>query len=184
MEKGERFESVYKFYTDGRKKFTELIRLKPTQVFCGGFFPPLIGSVAAIGIALVFHNDEISNYNWQCGRLNPLSVSRYNRLLNVNYERKRLYHFMRYAYLLVGLAELFFLAALSIIGERENIRYDVFAICEYAGVFLNIAYHGCAFFDIRYKVVFSVRLVETIEPEESANRLEMKKPSPQEETVK
>ncbi|KAK0399911.1 hypothetical protein QR680_003271 [Steinernema hermaphroditum] len=62
--------------------------------------------------------------------------------------------------------------------------YDVFAICEYAGVFLNIAYHGCAFFDIRYKVVFSVRLVETIEPEESANRLEMKKPSPQEETVK
>ncbi|KAK0399913.1 hypothetical protein QR680_003271 [Steinernema hermaphroditum] len=154
MEKGERFESVYKFYTDGRKKFTELIRLKPTQVFCGGFFPPLIGSVAAIGIALVFHNDEISNYNWQCGRARlpslsriinlplertfwqlfilmhvPIRVvelftgfSRYNRLLNVNYERKRLYHFMRYAYLLVGLAELFFLAALSIIGERENIR--------------------------------------------------------------
>lgn len=38
--------------------------------------------------------------------------------------------------------------------------YDVFAICEYLGVFLNIAYHGCAFYDIRYKVIFSVRLVE------------------------
>jgi len=41
-----------------------------------------------------------------------------------------------------------------------TIAYDVFAICEYVGVFLNIAYHGCAFFDIRYKVLFSVRLVE------------------------
>lgn len=38
--------------------------------------------------------------------------------------------------------------------------YDVFAISEYVGVFLNIAYHGCAYFDIRYKVIFSVRLVE------------------------
>uniref|UniRef100_A0A1I7ZK39 7TM_GPCR_Srx domain-containing protein n=1 Tax=Steinernema glaseri TaxID=37863 RepID=A0A1I7ZK39_9BILA len=58
--------------------------------------------------------------------------------------------------------------------------YDVFAICEYAGVFLNIAYHGCAFFDIRYKVVFTVRLVEHIEQEQSENRIEMKKPLPQE----
>uniref|UniRef100_A0A1I7ZJQ5 CWH43-like N-terminal domain-containing protein n=1 Tax=Steinernema glaseri TaxID=37863 RepID=A0A1I7ZJQ5_9BILA len=153
-EKDARFDTVYKFYTDGRRRFTELIRLKPTQVFLGGFIPPLIGSVAAIGIALVFHNDEISNYNWQCGRARlpslsriinlplertfwqlfilmhvPIRVvelftgfSRYNRLLNVNYANKRFYHFMRYAYLLVGLAELFFLAALSIIGERENIR--------------------------------------------------------------
>ncbi|VDO90603.1 unnamed protein product [Haemonchus placei] len=32
--------------------------------------------------------------------------------------------------------------------------YDVFAICEYCGVFLNICFHGCAFFDIRYKVCF------------------------------
>lgn len=40
--------------------------------------------------------------------------------------------------------------------------YDVFAICEYFGVLLNFAYHGCAFFDIRYKVIFSVRLVEPL----------------------
>ncbi|VDN03819.1 unnamed protein product [Thelazia callipaeda] len=38
--------------------------------------------------------------------------------------------------------------------------YDVFAICEYIAVFLNIAYHGCAFYDIRYKVIFSVRLID------------------------
>jgi hypothetical protein len=42
----------------------------------------------------------------------------------------------------------------------------VFAICEYVGVFLNIAYHGCAFFDIRYKVLFSVRIVGKNEEEE------------------
>uniref|UniRef100_A0A914S680 Serpentine receptor class gamma n=1 Tax=Parascaris equorum TaxID=6256 RepID=A0A914S680_PAREQ len=40
--------------------------------------------------------------------------------------------------------------------------YEVFAICEYTGVFLNIAFHGCAFFDIRHKVIFCVRIVETI----------------------
>ncbi len=30
--------------------------------------------------------------------------------------------------------------------------YDVFAVCEYLMVLLNICFHGCAFFDIRYKV--------------------------------
>uniref|UniRef100_A0A0R3RM24 G protein-coupled receptor n=1 Tax=Elaeophora elaphi TaxID=1147741 RepID=A0A0R3RM24_9BILA len=48
--------------------------------------------------------------------------------------------------------------------------YDVFAICEYIGVFLNIAYHGCAFYDIRYKAIFSVRLVEAAQFSENYSR--------------
>uniref|UniRef100_A0A1I8AJ20 Post-GPI attachment to proteins factor 2 n=1 Tax=Steinernema glaseri TaxID=37863 RepID=A0A1I8AJ20_9BILA len=39
-----------------------------------------------------------------------------------------------------------------------TIAYDIFALCEYVDVFLNIAYHGCAFLDIRYKVVFAVTM--------------------------
>uniref|UniRef100_A0A1I7VYT9 CWH43-like N-terminal domain-containing protein n=1 Tax=Loa loa TaxID=7209 RepID=A0A1I7VYT9_LOALO len=88
---------------------------------------------------------------------------RYGRLMDVNYRHKRFYEFARYVYFYAGNAELFFMIGLSLLGERENIPYEVFAICEYVGVFLNIAYHGCAFYDIRYKVIFSVRLVEAAE---------------------
>uniref|UniRef100_A0A1I7ZKN9 Frag1/DRAM/Sfk1 family-domain-containing protein n=1 Tax=Steinernema glaseri TaxID=37863 RepID=A0A1I7ZKN9_9BILA len=35
--------------------------------------------------------------------------------------------------------------------------YEVFALSEYVDVFLNIAFHGCAFLDIRHKVIFSVQ---------------------------
>uniref|UniRef100_A0A9J2PWH3 CWH43-like N-terminal domain-containing protein n=1 Tax=Ascaris lumbricoides TaxID=6252 RepID=A0A9J2PWH3_ASCLU len=262
---------------------SELFRLSPVTVFAFGFTPPLFGAIAAITIALVFHNDEISNYNWQCGRAKLPSLSRiinlpvertfwqlfilihvpirlvelfagfsrFHRLMNVNYAHKWFYELSRYCYLYFGVAELLFLSALSIIGERENIQvhvilfyvfgfcgivffianiichrhslyylnpygrisyylkvilctayllivpilvgsfllywracittginfitailqpivitaiptYEVFAICEYTGVFLNIAFHGCAFFDIRHKVIFCVRIVETI----------------------
>jgi len=41
-----------------------------------------------------------------------------------------------------------------------TIMYDVFAMSEYADVFLSIAYHSCAFYDIRYKVIFSIRKVK------------------------
>uniref|UniRef100_A0A1I7X0Z2 Post-GPI attachment to proteins factor 2-like n=1 Tax=Heterorhabditis bacteriophora TaxID=37862 RepID=A0A1I7X0Z2_HETBA len=252
------------YYKDG-KKITEVVRLNPIEVFLAGFIPPMFGSISAISIALIFHNDEISNYNWQCGRARlpslsriinlpvertfwqifilfhvPIRIvelitgckahilshfSRYKRLRNVNYKRVWLYELSRYCYFFVGLAEIIFLSALSIVGERENIQlhviffyifgvcgighmfsnifchahslyylkpygrlsyylkltfsllyllsapvlvgsfllywkkcitwaYDIFAICEYCGVLLNICFHGCAFFDIRYKVTF------------------------------
>lgn len=41
--------------------------------------------------------------------------------------------------------------------------YDIFALCEYLEVAFTILYHGCAFFDIRYKVKFSVRVAEEIQ---------------------
>uniref|UniRef100_A0A8R1TTB6 CWH43-like N-terminal domain-containing protein n=1 Tax=Onchocerca volvulus TaxID=6282 RepID=A0A8R1TTB6_ONCVO len=250
-------------YVKNGKTVIELFRLSPVTVFLFGFIPPLIGAFAAIIAALIFHNEQISNYNWQCGRARLPSLSRiinlplerliwqflvliqtpariielitgfhrYGRLMNVNYQHKQFYQFARYVYFYAGIAELFFMIGLSLIGERENIQahvilfyifgfcgiiffianlichrhslyflhpygllsyylklafctiyllsvpillisfllywkicvtvaYDVFAICEYVGVFLNIAYHGCAFYDIRYKVIFSVRFIE------------------------
>ncbi|EPB80113.1 hypothetical protein ANCCEY_00801 [Ancylostoma ceylanicum] len=242
-------KGLFETYEKDGKKITEILRFNAVEVFFAGFIPPLVGSVSAIAIALIFHNDEISNYNWQC-------VSRYKRLRNIHYTRTVLYEISRYAYFYVGLAELVFLSALSIVGERENIRelfpdcsltlvgyeerckkmhviffyifgfcgighmlanifchahslyyinpygrlsyylkiifsslyilsapvlvgafilywkqcitwaYDVFAICEYCGVFLNICFHGCAFFDIRYKVCFSVRHIEPVKNKE------------------
>ncbi|CAG9540186.1 unnamed protein product [Cercopithifilaria johnstoni] len=250
-------------YFKNGKTVTELLRLSPVTVFFLGFVPPVAGAFAAIIIALIFHNEQISNYNWQCGRARLPSLSRiinlplerlfwqflmliqtparfielftgffrFGRLMNVNCRHKRFYEFARYIYFYSGTAELFFMIGLSLLGERENIQvhvilfyifgfcgiiffianlichrhslyflhpygrlsyylkltfctiyllsvpilltsfllywkicvtaaYDVFAICEYVGVFLNIAYHGCAFYDIRYKAIFSVRLVE------------------------
>ncbi|EYC13537.1 hypothetical protein Y032_0043g773 [Ancylostoma ceylanicum] len=262
-------KGLFETYEKDGKKITEILRFNAVEVFFAGFIPPLVGSVSAIAIALIFHNDEISNYNWQCGRARlpslsriinlsvertfwqlfllfhvPIRVielvtgfSRYKRLRNIHYTRTVLYEISRYAYFYVGLAELVFLSALSIVGERENIQmhviffyifgfcgighmlanifchahslyyinpygrlsyylkiifsslyilsapvlvgafilywkqcitwaYDVFAICEYCGVFLNICFHGCAFFDIRYKVCFSVRHIEPVKNKE------------------
>ncbi|KAK6043309.1 hypothetical protein COOONC_19186 [Cooperia oncophora] len=269
------------FEKDG-KRITEILRFNSIEVFCAGFIPPLVGSVSAIFIALIFHNDAISNYNWQCGRARlpslsriinlsvertfwqlfllfhvPIRVielitgfSRYKRLMNVHYTHKWLYELSRYTYFYIGLGELMFLSALSIVGERENIQlhviffyifgvcgvghmvanifchahslyylnpygrisyylkitfsglyifsapilvgsfilywkqcitwaYDVFAICEYCGVFLNICFHGCAFFDIRYKVCFSVRHVEPIREAIGDEPLKKNKISPE-----
>ncbi|CAI4223855.1 unnamed protein product [Auanema sp. JU1783] len=260
---------LFEPYIKDGKKVTEIIRFNPVQVFFTGFLPPLFGSVSAIAIALIFHNDEISNYNWQCGRARLPSLSRiinlpvertfwqlfllfhvpircvelitgfsrYKRMRNVNYKHVWLYELSRYIYFYVGLLELIFLSGLSIIGERENIQlhviffyvfgicgighmlanifchahslyylnpygrlsyylkilftamyllstpilvgsfilywkkcitwaYDVFAVCEYCGVFLNICFHGCAFFDIQYKVTFSVRHVERVKTDD------------------
>ncbi|KAM3725743.1 Post-GPI attachment to proteins factor [Dirofilaria immitis] len=256
--------SVSPIYVKNGKTVTELFRLSPVTVFLLGFIPPMIGAFAAVIAALIFHSEQISNYNWQCGRARLPSLSRiinlplerliwqflvliqtpariielftgfcrYGRLMNMNYQHKRFYELARYTYFYAGIAELFFMIALSLLGERENIQvhvilfyafgscgisffianlichrhslyflhpygllsyylkltfctiyllsvpillisfllywkicvtvaYDVFAICEYVGVFLNIAYHGCAFYDIRYKVIFSVRFFET-----------------------
>ena len=52
---------------------------------------------------------------------------------------------MRYAYLLVGLGELFFLGALSIIGERENTQIHVilFYIFGFCGIGFFIASTYC-----------------------------------------
>lgn len=46
---------------------TELMHLNPIDFFFVGFIPPFVGACLSIVIALIFHNDEISNYNWQCG---------------------------------------------------------------------------------------------------------------------
>ncbi|KAK5970854.1 hypothetical protein GCK32_010335 [Trichostrongylus colubriformis] len=140
------------FEKDG-KRITEILRFNAVEVFFAGFIPPLVGSVSAIVIALVFHNDAISNYNWQCGRARlpslsriinlsvertfwqlfllfhvPIRVielitgfSRYKRLRNVHYTHTWLYELARLVYFYVGLGELVFLSALSIVGERENI---------------------------------------------------------------
>ncbi|MFH4973790.1 hypothetical protein AB6A40_000499 [Gnathostoma spinigerum] len=253
------------FERDG-KKITEVLRLSPVTVFFIGFIPPVLGAIGSICVALIFHNDQISNYNWQCGRARLPSLSRiinlkierilweffilihvpvrivelfvgyvrYRRLKSVQCRNKTFYEFCRHVYFYIGMAELIFLAGLSVIGERERISvhvilfyifggcgvaffianivchanslyylspygrisyyvkivitaiyvlsipvlfgafllywklcitvaYDIFAICEYIGVFLNVFYHGCAFFDIRYKVFFCVRHVKDIQ---------------------
>uniref|UniRef100_A0A7E4VBB6 Post-GPI attachment to proteins factor 2 n=1 Tax=Panagrellus redivivus TaxID=6233 RepID=A0A7E4VBB6_PANRE len=241
----------------------ELLRLSPMAFFFTGFLPPLFGAVSSIIVALTFHNDEISNYNWQCGRARLPSLSRiinlpverilwqftflfhiplrlvelgvgffrYGRLRSVETKSPRFYTFARYCYAIFGILELIFMVALSIVGEREAIQYhviffyafgvfatgffivnvichanslyylnpygrksykikkvvcvlyvisvpillgafllywkkcitfmyDVFAIMEYTDVFLSIAYHSCAFYDIRHKVIFSIREVK------------------------
>uniref|UniRef100_A0A914Z746 CWH43-like N-terminal domain-containing protein n=1 Tax=Panagrolaimus superbus TaxID=310955 RepID=A0A914Z746_9BILA len=256
-------------FINGNSRFIELFKLTPTPVFLLGFLPPLSGAILSIAIALIFHNAEISNYNWQCGRARFPSLSRiinlplertiwqilifshipirvlevfagfirFRRLFNVNIENqksKRFYEFCRYIYLFVGLGEIFFLGALSIIGERENIKihvimfylfgfcgiiffisttychrqslyyikpygilsyrlkmffmccyiaampilvtafllywkkcitlgYDIFAICEYLGVLFNIGFHGVTYFDVKDRLVLSIRMVEPLE---------------------
>ncbi|KAH7714269.1 Protein Y11D7A.9 [Aphelenchoides avenae] len=258
----------------------ELMRLNPLHLFFTGFLPPFFGAVASIVVALIFHNDEISNYNWQCGRARLPSLSRiinlpmerifwqftflfhiplrvvelavgctpsfvrgtksvaalvyrYGRLRSVDCRFPRFYTLARYLYAIFGTCELIFMVALSVVGEREFIgyhviffylfglfaigffvtnvichasslyylnpygrrsyyikivfttlyiisvpillsafllywkrcityMYDVFAITEYVDVFLSIGYHCCAFYDIRYKVIFSFRNVKPV----------------------
>uniref|UniRef100_A0A914C3L0 CWH43-like N-terminal domain-containing protein n=1 Tax=Acrobeloides nanus TaxID=290746 RepID=A0A914C3L0_9BILA len=222
----------------------EIMRLNPLEFFFAGFIPPFIGAIASIVVALLFHYDEISNYNWQCGRARFPSLSRiinlpmertfwqftflfhiplrmveisvgffrYGRLRNVECSWPIIYTLSRYLYAFFGGFELIFLVALSVVGEREIISYhviffylfgtfaygffitnvichsqslyylnpygrisyyikivviilyvyDVFAITEYCDVFLSIAYHSCAYFDIRHKVIFSIRKVKKV----------------------
>jgi hypothetical protein len=51
----------------GGLEVKELMRVNPLHLFFTGFLPPFFGAVASIVVALMLHNDEISNYNWQCG---------------------------------------------------------------------------------------------------------------------
>ncbi|KAE9552350.1 hypothetical protein FO519_004433 [Halicephalobus sp. NKZ332] len=260
-----RFPPVHPSRKYPEYRVRELMRINPLTVFFVGFVPPFIGAIASIAVALIFHNEEISNYNWQCGRARLPSLSRiinlpmervfwqftilfhipfrcvelgvgfyrYGRLESVDCKYPRLYALSRYLYVIFGVLELIFMIALSIVGEREFIQYhviffylfgffavgffivnlinhsnslyylnpygllsyrikivvtilyfisipilfgafmlywklcitfmyDVFAITEYADVFLSMLYHFCAFFDIRYKVIFSIRYVKRL----------------------
>uniref|UniRef100_A0A0N4Z7W5 MFS domain-containing protein n=1 Tax=Parastrongyloides trichosuri TaxID=131310 RepID=A0A0N4Z7W5_PARTI len=250
-------------FTDGVMKYTEIIRLTPLLVFICGIVPPLLGSTISISFALLFHNDAISNYNWQCGRamlpslsriinlpiervfwqiLIPLHVplrfleifvqtDRYTKFENVIKGKSKLHFLLIKTYTISGLLELVFLSFLSVIGERENAQlhvvffyffgtcgiifmfsntilhrrtlyhckpygissyvakiifltlycilapvmvisfylyfskctpfaYEMFAICEYLEVLINILYHSTAYWDIKDKIILSTLFFE------------------------
>ncbi|KHJ96406.1 hypothetical protein OESDEN_03627 [Oesophagostomum dentatum] len=173
---------LFESYEKDGKKITEILRFNAVEVFFAGFLPPLVGSVSAIAIALIFHNDEISNYNWQCGSdthpqqyvvfLEMHVIFFYvfgfcgigHMIANIFCHAHSLYYLNPYGrlsyYLKIIFTSLYLLSAPILVGAfllywKKCITwaYDVFAICEYCGVFLNICFHGCAFFDIRYKLV-------------------------------
>lgn len=62
-----RFPSDHPIRKYPEYRVRELMRMNPLVLFFAGFIPPFIGAISSIIVALVFHNDEISNYNWQCG---------------------------------------------------------------------------------------------------------------------
>ena len=62
-----RFSPVHPIRRYPEYRVRELMRLNPLVLFFIGFIPPFVGAVSSIVVALLFHNDEISNYNWQCG---------------------------------------------------------------------------------------------------------------------
>ncbi|CAJ0579643.1 unnamed protein product, partial [Mesorhabditis spiculigera] len=161
---------------------------------------------------------------------------RYKRLRAHVVPNPELYELSRYVYFWFGIVEVALMIAISIIGERENIKlhvilfyafgligmvhfstniychrhslyylnpygkigyrfkmlffclylasapilcasfylywkacitiaYDIFAITEYSGVVINIAFHCLVFFDIRHKVIFSVREYVPLPPQ-------------------
>lgn len=50
------------------------------------------------------------------------------------------------------------------ISVNPNISgYDIFAICEYFGVLFNIGFHGVTYFDVKDRLLLSVRIVEPLE---------------------
>uniref|UniRef100_A0A0K0DS10 Post-GPI attachment to proteins factor 2 n=1 Tax=Strongyloides stercoralis TaxID=6248 RepID=A0A0K0DS10_STRER len=252
-----------RIYTDGITKYTEIIRLTPLIVFIAGIVPPLVGSITSISLALLFHNADISNYNWQCGRallpslsriinlpvervfwqililmhvpLRFLEISvqteRYARFENIINGKSKLHYLLVKTYTISGLLELVFITFLSVIGERENAQlhvicfylfgtsgiifmitntilhrrtlyyckphgissyyskiifltiyctiapimimsfyfyfkkctkyaYEIFAICEYFEVIVNILFHSTAYWDIKEKIVLCTRYVE------------------------
>ncbi|KAE9551282.1 hypothetical protein FO519_005513 [Halicephalobus sp. NKZ332] len=184
----------YVSYIDGKRRLVELFRITPLPIFICGFIPPLFAALISISVALLFHNDQISNYNWQCGRARFPSLSRiinlpleriiwqilifahipirilelittfvrFERLFNAN-GRRTLFKLMRYTYLFVGLGELFFLGALSIIGERENtqihvILFYIFGFCG-IGFFISSTYcHSQSLYYTKPYGVLSYRL--------------------------
>ncbi|CAJ0933217.1 unnamed protein product, partial [Mesorhabditis belari] len=263
----QRKNGLYELYEWEGKKVVEVNRFNPLDIFLVCLVPSLTGCISCIVIALLYHHDAISNYNWQCGRARLPSLS---RIINLPLERTiwqmvilyhapmrviglatgftrfarlrsnlcsntELFELSRYAYLGFGVLELGLMIAISIIGERENIKlhvvlfyafglvgmvhffaniychrysiyflkpygvmayrlkvlffcmyvlsapvlcasfflywkacitvaYDIFAITEYAGVVINISFHCLVFFDIRHKVIFSVRHYEPLPP--------------------
>uniref|UniRef100_A0AC35TLN4 Serpentine receptor class gamma n=1 Tax=Rhabditophanes sp. KR3021 TaxID=114890 RepID=A0AC35TLN4_9BILA len=241
-------------------------RISPFLIFILGITPPLSGSILSICTALIFHNDAISNYNWQCGRARlpslsriinlpvervfwqililahiPIRIlemtaqySRYERAQNVKYSDSLVFRLFRQVYIVSGVLELLFLTGLSIIGERENTQlhviffylfgisgivfmiantylhrqtlyhtspngvlsfrlkvlfmvlyliispimvtafymywkkclkmgYEVFALCEYLEVLINIMFHSTCYLDIKDRVVLIIRYVDKID---------------------
>uniref|UniRef100_A0A0R3PZI2 Polyprenol reductase n=1 Tax=Angiostrongylus costaricensis TaxID=334426 RepID=A0A0R3PZI2_ANGCS len=95
----------------------------------------LFGSVAAIAIALLFHNNEISNYNWQCGRANLPSLS---RIINLPVERTfwqllLLFHVpVRVVELMTGFSRY---KRLQNIYNKHTLLYEISRYCYfYAGL--------------------------------------------------
>jgi hypothetical protein len=81
-----RFRAAHPRRIDGVDGFRvkEIMRIDPLHFFFTGFIPPFLGAVVSIIVALLLHNDEISNYNWQCGRARLPSLS---RIINLPMER-------------------------------------------------------------------------------------------------
>ncbi|VDM63559.1 unnamed protein product [Angiostrongylus costaricensis] len=95
----------------------------------------MFGSVAAIAIALLFHNNEISNYNWQCGRANLPSLS---RIINLPVERTfwqllLLFHVpVRVVELMTGFSRY---KRLQNIYNKHTLLYEISRYCYfYAGL--------------------------------------------------
>ncbi|OZC08053.1 hypothetical protein X798_04945 [Onchocerca flexuosa] len=128
-------------YIKNGKTVIELFRLSPVTVFLFGFIPPRARLPSLSRII----NLPLERLVWQFLVLvqTPVRIielftgfHRYGRLMNVNYQHKRFYEFARYVYFYAGIAELFFLIGLSLIGERENIQAHVilFYIFGFCGI--------------------------------------------------
>uniref|UniRef100_A0AC35GPY5 Ovule protein n=1 Tax=Panagrolaimus sp. PS1159 TaxID=55785 RepID=A0AC35GPY5_9BILA len=87
--------------------------------------------------------------------------------LSVVGEREFIQYHVIFFYLFGMFATGFFIAnvvchANSLYYLNPYVMYDIFAITEYVDVFLSIIYHSCAFYDIRHKVIFSIRHVKNV----------------------
>uniref|UniRef100_A0A0K0G158 Post-GPI attachment to proteins factor 2-like n=1 Tax=Strongyloides venezuelensis TaxID=75913 RepID=A0A0K0G158_STRVS len=79
-----RFESIHPIRRAPEYSVKEICKINPSLFVALGFFPPFLGAFGSIFMALVFHYDLISNYNWQCGRARFPSIS---RIINLPLER-------------------------------------------------------------------------------------------------
>ncbi|CAJ0579713.1 unnamed protein product, partial [Mesorhabditis spiculigera] len=89
----QRKNGLYHIYEWKDKKVVEVSRFNPLDIFLVCLVPSLTGCISAIVIALLFHHEQISNYNWQCGvsatftsANNLTAVS--DKLSSATYQRK------------------------------------------------------------------------------------------------